>query len=97
MFLNMRRSLGIPDWWFPVKKRMTQKFNSIDKVKAIQSKTLIVHGEDDKACPLEHAEALFKQLGAEDKEIKTYTATGHNDIWGDSRALWDIEEFLSVL
>jgi len=52
----------------------------IKMIRSITLPTLVIHGEYDTLVPLREAEDLYKNLGAQDKELVIIDAADHNDI-----------------
>ncbi len=93
---ELRENLKIPQWWFPVSKKITQRFDSIDKAEKIQSPTLILHGENDRLCPLSHGQALEQELTCQ-KKLIVYSAGEHNGIFSKTSFSEDVSDFILKL
>ncbi|WP_245555417.1 alpha/beta hydrolase [Baaleninema simplex] len=75
----------------PVGVLLTEKFNSIDKVKAIEIPVLFVHGLDDPLIPASMSEKLYA-AASEPKQLLLVPDAGHNN--GDR---FDREEFYRAI
>ncbi|KAI6221607.1 Peptidase-S9 domain-containing protein [Aphelenchoides besseyi] len=76
-----RQPCRSPDW----KCRM-DKFNTIKKIRHVQSPLLIIHGKDDDIIPIEHGEALH--IASKTKVLPLWIdGVGHNNIENSSQ-LW---------
>jgi alpha-beta hydrolase superfamily lysophospholipase len=59
-------------WWsklFPVPLLLTQKFDSLSKVKSLQVPVLYIHGTADQAIPVEMSRALYSATPAPGKKL----------------------------
>jgi len=52
----------------------------LERIKKISLPTLIIHGEQDSLVPIENAEDIYQNLGAQEKELLTIPSATHNDI-----------------
>jgi alpha-beta hydrolase superfamily lysophospholipase len=64
---HLLRIMGVTTWDAAMKK--LESFRLADVAPNIDCAILIVHGEDDKQTTLAEAEALFKHVGSEKKEL----------------------------
>ncbi len=78
--------------WLPVAFLMKDQFPSRERIGAVSSPVMIIHGTDDTIIPFEHGQALYEKAG----EPKTFVAidgAGHGDLW--KRGLWEnAQDFL---
>jgi pimeloyl-ACP methyl ester carboxylesterase len=81
---------------FPVRWLLRDHFDSISRVDAINSPTLVLLSEVDATVPHRHSIRLIEALG--DKVVDTITipGTAHNDIDSDQRYLDELSRFLNV-
>lgn len=56
-------------------------FQNIDKIKAVEKPTLIIHAEYDHIIPIAEGEALYEACKAADKNLLKIPAANHNDIF----------------
>ena len=64
-------------WFLPIRQLSKIKFNSLQKVKHIQSPILIVHSPDDEIIPFQHGRTLFEHANQPKDFLET--KGGHND------------------
>lgn len=79
-FTSMQDMAQLKGWsrLFPVDLLLTQRFNSMDKVKSLKLPVLLIHGTLDNQIPFQMSEALFAST-PEPKELVLFPA-GHNDV-----------------
>ena len=65
--------------WLPTKLLMTQRLDSINKIKDYTGPLLHCHGTADRVVPFAHGEALFAAAGSTQKQFVTLDGKGHND------------------
>lgn len=65
--------------WFPLKLLITQEFNSIDKISAIQAPILLIHGTEDEVVPSFMSQELYDAATA-NKHLHLVTGAGHNNL-----------------
>ncbi len=65
---------------FPVSLLLQDKYDSLSRVKNIQSQTLILLAEHDNVVPLKHSVNLIKAFPASVVTAKIIKGTGHNSI-----------------
>lgn len=80
-FTSMRDMANLKGWdrLFPVKLLLTQRFNSLDKVKALQLPVLFIHGENDDQVPAQMSQLLYA-AAPEPKQLALYPLARHNDV-----------------
>ena len=64
--------------WMPAHLMMTQRFNSLKKIKNYDGPLLMCHGDADKVIPFEQGEELFAASQSEDKQFIRNEGGGHN-------------------
>jgi pimeloyl-ACP methyl ester carboxylesterase len=52
----------------------------LERIKKISLPTLIIHGEQDSLVPIENAEDIYQNLGAQEKKLLIIPSATHNDI-----------------
>lgn len=79
-FTSMQEMADLKGWTrlFPVDLLLTQRFDSITKVKSLRLPVLLIHGTLDNQIPFQMSEALFAAT-PEPKQLALLPA-GHNDI-----------------
>lgn len=80
-YTSVANRAGEMMWWLPARSLVTDRFDSISRIAAIQAPLLIVHGAKDALIPIRHGRALF----AAAKEPKTFVELpdrGHNEMHG---------------
>ncbi len=65
--------------WFPLKLILTQKFDSINKLKNIHIPTLFIHGESDETVPSWMSEKLYETAN-EPRELFLVSEADHNNV-----------------
>jgi pimeloyl-ACP methyl ester carboxylesterase len=55
-------------------------FGNLMKIRRIETRTLIIHGEEDFLIPVTDAEELYSHSAAKDKRLVKIPAAGHNDV-----------------
>ncbi len=82
--------------WLPVHLLMTQRFNSLSKIKHYHGPLLMCHGDADRVIPFAQGEELFATAPTPQKKFIRHVGGDHNDPPPDSyRAALD--QFLSSL
>lgn len=64
---------------FPLKLLITQRFDSLAKIKSLQTPILILHGAGDRTIPLFMAKKLFT-AAPEPKHLEIFAQAGHNNL-----------------
>jgi len=71
--------------WLPARMLLTQKFDSIEKIRQIRMPVLIVHGADDRYVPPRLSEALYAAAPPPKKLLLIPNGTHNNSAWtGDA-------------
>lgn len=80
---------------FPLNWLITQKFNSIEKVAALDVPWLILHGTTDRIIPLSMAQKLFA-AASEPKQLAIIKGANHNNLpeFGGREYLITLENFI---
>ncbi len=65
--------------WLPVKLLLKDRYDSISKLKELQSPLLVLHGEKDHIVPVGEGQELFARA-PEPKQAVFYPQGGHNDL-----------------
>ncbi|HEY9747960.1 MAG TPA: alpha/beta hydrolase [Allocoleopsis sp.] len=96
-FTSMRRMVDFRGGFdlFPADLLLTQKFNSLEKVRWLQMPVLFIHGTLDLTVPAEMSRTLF-QAAPEPKQLLFVEDAGHNDVAaiGEDRYLKAIQTFI---
>lgn len=69
------------------------KFDSISKIKSIESPILILHGTADQVVPYIEGEKLY-QSAIEPKKFCTFKGYQHNNLWHDAEFIPTIDQFI---
>ena len=72
--------------WLPTNLILTQKFDSIDKIKEVDVPVLVVHGAGDRYVPSKFSQALFKAAPAPKQLLLIENGTHNNSMWMGSDA-----------
>ncbi len=80
-FTSMKEIAGFNQAFrlFPLDWIVTQRFDSITKIKSLQTPLLIFHGEDDRTIPAYMAQKLFN-ASPEPKELVIIPQAGHMNV-----------------
>ncbi|MBD2122584.1 alpha/beta hydrolase [Trichocoleus sp. FACHB-262] len=96
-FTSMRRMVDVRGGFglFPADLLLTQKFNSLEKVRSLKTPVLFIHGTLDLTVPAEMSRTLF-QAAPEPKQLLLVEDAGHNDVAaiGEGRYLQVIQQFV---
>ena len=96
-FTSMRRMVDVRGGFglFPADLLLTQKFNSLEKVRSLKMPVLFIHGTLDLTVPAEMSQTLF-QAAPEPKQLLWVEDAGHNDVAaiGEGRYLQAIQKFV---
>jgi len=65
---------------FPTSLLLTDKYDSIGRIKNIKAKTLIILAENDSVIPLEHSERLIKAFSPKQIKVGIIKNAGHNNL-----------------
>lgn len=72
--------------WLPANFLLSQKFDSLEKIKSVDMPVLVVHGNNDRLLPSRFSEALFKAAKAPKKLLLIDNASHNNSMWvGDTQ------------
>ncbi len=80
---------------FPVRYLIQDVYASIDRVKAIKAKTLILIAENDRIIPRKHSENLARAFAGRQADKVIILGAGHNNIADFSRYESVLAEFFS--
>jgi uncharacterized protein len=75
---DIARSLTIS--WLPVDLLLSQKFDSLDKIRDVRLPVLIVHGADDRMVPSRFSQALYDAANEPKKLLLVEGATHNNSM-----------------
>jgi alpha-beta hydrolase superfamily lysophospholipase len=97
---SQRRISLVPSNFLPIEPHMTQRFESIHKIDAIQIPTFFIHGLKDKDIPPEMSARLFERSGVAHPHHKAihYIKEGrHSGLFSldPTRILGHFEEFMA--
>jgi hypothetical protein len=67
--------------WLPTSLILTQKFDSIDKIKDVDIPVLLVHGAGDRYVPSRFSEALYRAARNPKKLLLIENGTHNNSMW----------------
>jgi pimeloyl-ACP methyl ester carboxylesterase len=81
--------------WFPVRRLLTQRFDSLDKARQLTVPTLYLHGTADASVPATMSEALYHATPAP-KDLWLVPGADHNDLtdWAGQDFTLRLQEFL---
>lgn len=80
-YISVAERAGEMMWWLPARKLVTDRFDSISRIAAIQAPLLIVHGAKDALIPIRHGRTLFA-AAMEPKVFVELSDRGHNEMHG---------------
>ena len=67
--------------WLPVRLLLSQKFDSVEKIKQVRMPVLVVHGVGDRLVPSRFSEALFKAAREPKKLLLVENGSHNNSMW----------------
>jgi len=67
--------------WLPTNLILTQKFDSIDKIRDVDMPVLVVHGVGDRYVPSKFSQALFQAARGPKKLLLIENGTHNNSMW----------------
>ncbi|MFB6276887.1 MAG: alpha/beta hydrolase [Halothece sp.] len=76
--IDMARDRGSYSW-LPINWLLTQRFNSLKKIRYLNIPILLIHGTDDPIVPAEMSRELY-QAAPRRKELWLVENAGHNDV-----------------
>jgi len=79
---------------YPVSFLLTDKYDSLSRVKEIKAKTLIVIAEKDKVIPRENTQRLIEAFDKKQLEVIVIKNRGHIDISSDKRYYKIMQDFI---
>jgi len=83
--------------WLPAGLLLTQKFDSLEKIKAVDMPVLVVHGTRDRLVPPRFSEALYAAARAPKKLLLVENAGHNNSMWvGDTQYQQAMDELFSL-
>ena len=98
-FTSMRDMAQFLSWLriFPLDWLVTQHFDSINKIKSLQTPLLILHGSEDDIVPVAMAKELFA-AAPQPKQLVIIPQANHNDLpeFGDRQFLLSLQKFIQT-
>ena len=83
--------------WLPASLFLTQKFDSLDKIKAVDMPVLVVHGISDRLVPSRFSETLYQAAHAPKRLLLIENASHNNSMWvGDAQYQLAISEMFGL-
>jgi pimeloyl-ACP methyl ester carboxylesterase len=67
--------------WLPIQLLLTQKFDSLNKIRKVDMPVLIVHGTDDPYIPAHFSKALHAAARADKRLLLVEGGTHNNSLW----------------
>lgn len=67
--------------WVPTDTLLTQKFDSLDKIKSVDMPVLVVHGTSDRLLPSRFSQTLYQAARAPKKLLLIENASHNNSMW----------------
>lgn len=99
-FTSMLDVLRQTDWlrWFPLDQLLTERFDSLAKMRSLKVPVLILHGEKDAIVPSRMSQQLYN-AAPHPKRLLLIPSKGHLSIYqpGDYSYLKAIEEFTATI
>jgi fermentation-respiration switch protein FrsA (DUF1100 family) len=71
--------------WLPTSLLLTQKFDSIEKIKTVDLPVLLVHGTNDRLIPSRFSEALYRAARDPKKLLLIENGSHNNSMWMGDR------------
>ncbi|NKB37950.1 MAG: alpha/beta hydrolase [Gammaproteobacteria bacterium] len=79
---------------FPVKLLLKDHYDSLSRVKNIQSKVLVIAAEHDQVIPMKHTQRLIDEFGSGQTRLKIIRNSGHNSLSINDDYLLSLKEFV---
>jgi len=79
---------------YPVSLLLTQRYDSLGRVKMIDAKTLIIFSENDKVIPRESTQRLIEAFDRQNLKVIMIHNRGHIDISSDERYYKSVQDFI---
>ena len=82
--------------WFPVRWMLTQRFDSLQKVRRLKVPILFIHANGDPLIPVEMGKRLFKAVHSPCKELVLIDTDVHHNaaaVYKDARHLVRVKLF----
>ena len=84
--------------WLPARMLLTQKFDSLEKIRQIRMPVLIVHGADDRYVPARLSEALYAAAPSPKKLLLIPNGSHNNGVWiGDAEYRLALQELFGPI
>lgn len=82
---------------FPLDWIITERFDSITKIKSLETPILIIHGTEDRTIPVEMAAELFV-IAPEPKQLFVIPEAGHNNLAevGSQKYISNLQQFIEA-
>ena len=82
---------------FPLNWLVNQRFDSINKIRSLQTPILILHGTNDRVIPLSMAKELFV-AAPEPKQLEIFPLATHNNLpeFGAQKYLQTLKQFIQA-
>ncbi|MEP7328745.1 MAG: alpha/beta hydrolase [Betaproteobacteria bacterium] len=77
--------------WLPARQILTQKFDSLEKIKSVDMPVLVVHGIRDRLLPSRFSESLYQAANGPKKLLLIENASHNNSMW-----VGDVEYQLAI-
>ncbi len=84
-------------WFFPVRKMMKDRFDTMQSLEDVTVPLRIVHGTADTLIPIEHSRRLLEAYSGEDKQLYEIPEYSHNDLYQGIVTSTSAEEFRAFL
>ena len=81
--------------FYPMFLLLKDRYDSIDRVKKIQAKTIVLVAENDEVIPKKHSLRLISKFPTERITVKIIPNTGHNDISNKMEYYEHLRSFLN--
>ena len=84
--------------FFPVQLVLTDKYDSIENLKAFKNKIAVVGAERDEILPIKHAVNLYNHLPEGRKRMWIIKGAGHNDwpMYTDASLFREVTDFVKI-
>ncbi len=80
--------------FYPISILLKDKYDSADRIKDVESSTLVILAEHDKVIPLKYSARLIAAFPPHQITVKTILAVGHNDLSNTEEYYFLLKKFI---
>ncbi|MBL1141609.1 MAG: alpha/beta hydrolase [Proteobacteria bacterium] len=79
---------------YPISLMLKDKFDSASRIKDISASTLVILAEYDAVIPLKNSQQLIEKFPASQVQVETVNGDGHNNLSGNARYYYLLQQFM---